>query len=827
MKSIILSKFSGSPLSRPVFCRRLAAGVLLVNLFVIALVGLSLRQSWLQYEKLAGVSTQNLARLLEESIGSSIDKIDLVLLDLKSEIEGELAGAGVDGPATTASLIRHGASLPEVDGLWVAGKDGSIICGKGVVAGVRKSVADRNYFKRLQEEPQAGLTISRPFVGRITGKWVIAVARRLNRPDGSFAGAVFGVIPLDHFLKLFSSIDVGRHGSVTLRDGQLGIIARYPEPSGVGNTIGQNVLSSQFRALLAKGAVSGTYKALPPVDRIERTFSYRKIAGYPLYINVGLATSDYLGVWRGETAKMAVAVALFLILSLVVARLIYHDWLRRKAGVQALVEQEAKFHSLCDSAPVGIFQTDGRGELTYVNPCWEEITGVPAATGLGQEWVMPVHPEDRETIRTAWADTAIGEHLYFREFRLLTPEGKLKWVRMLANPMKSVEGTVTGYVGTLADITELRQAKQEMLKTGKLESLGVLAGGIAHDFNNILTAILGNLSLLRRQLGNPERATRRLDEAEKAVSRAQDLSRQLLTFARGGEPVKKIVALGSLLQEAAGFVTHGSTVRCEYSWPDDLWAVEADEGQLSQVIHNLVINAVQAMPDGGIVTISAENVDTPLGQRYVRIAVADTGTGIPESHLQKIFDPYFTTKQKGSGLGLATSYSIIRKHGGKLRAVSTLGKGSTFFISLPAATQQIKPQANAKSETARGRGRVLVMDDEDVVGEIAQAMLEELGYTVELVKDGAEAVELYRKRQEEATPFAAAIMDLTIPGGMGGKEAIKRLLDIDPAVKAIVSSGYFTDPVMADFREYGFSAVLSKPYRLEEMSSVLQELLNP
>jgi nitrogen-specific signal transduction histidine kinase/CheY-like chemotaxis protein len=392
--------------------------------------------------------------------------------------------------------------------------------------------------------------------------------------------------------------------------------------------------------------------------------------------------------------------------------------------------------------------------------------------------------------------------------------------------VKSLDGKISGFVGAMEDITELRQARQDMLKNQKIESLGVLAGGIAHDFNNILTIILGNVSLARLQLNDPEKVANQLEKAEKATARAKDLAQQLLTFARGGEPVKKIIDVRSLLKEAAGFALHGSNVRGEFSISDDVWPVEVDEGQLSQVIQNLVLNAVQAMPEGGTVTISAENAIVPEeGRRFVKISVADTGAGISEHHLQRIFDPYFTTKQQGSGLGLATCYSIIRKHGGKIGATSTLGKGSTFHISLMASDKEVVFEPCQRKTVSHGSDRLLVMDDEEDIRELTQAILGKLGYTVESVKNGTEAVDLYRKRNEEGTPFSAVILDLTIPGGVGGKETIEKLLRIDPDVKAIVSSGYSTDPIMANYRDYGFSAVLVKPYRPQDLSKVLQELL--
>jgi PAS domain S-box-containing protein len=497
----------------------------------------------------------------------------------------------------------------------------------------------------------------------------------------------------------------------------------------------------------------------------------------------------------------------------------------RKKLEKLLYDSEEQFRTLCDFAPIGIFRADSDGNDIYCNPRWEEITGLSAAEGLGKGWQKGIHPDDRERLGEVWHEAMTAGRVYSHEHRHITPQGKTIWVHVLASPIKNPDGKTVGYVGTLEDITEGHNAGQELLKVQKLESLGLMAGGIAHDFNNILTSIHGNISLARLQSHDPGKVSQRLENAEKATGRAKDLTQQLLTFAKGGEPVKKIINLRGLLKEAAEFALHGANIYCEFVLDDNLWLVEADKGQLSQVIHNLVINAAQAMPEGGMVTISAWNVLSQDGKRFVKISVADTGIGIEEQDLLKIFDPYYTTKEQGSGLGLATCYSIIRKHDGKIRAKSILGQGSTFYISLPAANREYESGALSESLVYKGSGRVLVMDDEEQVREITKAMLEELGYTAECANDGTEAVELYRRRKEQGLSFSAVIMDLTIPGGVGGKEGIKGLLKIDPNVKAIVTSGYSNDPIMADFQEYGFSAVLPKPFNPQELNAALQEVL--
>jgi two-component system cell cycle sensor histidine kinase/response regulator CckA len=440
--------------------------------------------------------------------------------------------------------------------------------------------------------------------------------------------------------------------------------------------------------------------------------------------------------------------------------------------------------------------------------------------------MLGIHPEDAGEFARIWVEARANAGSICHEHRRLLPDGSTVWARVLLTPLLAPNGTVQSHVGTLEDITELRQSRHDLLKNQKLESLGVLAGGIAHDFNNILTAIFGNISLARFQLHDAALAAKRLEDAENAIVRAADLTKQLLTFARGGEPVKQVIHLNRLLREAAGFMLQGSLVRSEFQLAADIPPVEADYGQLSQVIHNLVLNAVQAMPGGGTVTIGSDKVSSrEQGGCFARIWVADPGTGISEEIMQKIFDPYFTTKANGNGLGLATCHSIVRKHGGKIRAESSLGKGSRFIISLPAAERAYVADPDAPAALYPGSGLVLLMDDNDAIRITAQGILEELGYRVEVAVDGVQALECYRRAIEQGTPFSAAILDLTIPGGMGGRETIEELLKIDPAVKAIVSSGYSEDPVLANHLKYGFRAVLNKPYRLQEMSLVLKRLL--
>jgi signal transduction histidine kinase/ActR/RegA family two-component response regulator len=375
-------------------------------------------------------------------------------------------------------------------------------------------------------------------------------------------------------------------------------------------------------------------------------------------------------------------------------------------------------------------------------------------------------------------------------------------------------------VVSVVDLTARKRAEEEQLQIQRLESLGVLAGGIAHDFNNLLTAILGNLSLLR--VSGPEEQL--LAETRKAITRARGLTEQLLTFSRGGAPVKRLVNLARLLQETVSFALAGSNVRAEFRIAPDLLEAELDEGQFAQVINNLVINARQAMPEGGRLEVEAANERHEDGRPFARLAFRDQGEGIAPVHLPRIFDPYFSTKQSGKGLGLTVVYSILRAHGGHIEVQSEPGRGALFTLYLPACAHRSSPAPAQPLKDLEGL-RVLVMDDEAPIRRVARGMLQRLGCAVLEAADGAEAVSIYQQGLQSGNPPQAVIMDLTVPGRMGGLEAMRRLRALDPRVKAVVSSGYSNDPILASPREHGFAGVLAKPYTLEEIQRALAELI--
>ncbi len=390
-------------------------------------------------------------------------------------------------------------------------------------------------------------------------------------------------------------------------------------------------------------------------------------------------------------------------------------------------------------------------------------------------------------------------------------------------------------IGMGIDITERRKLEKEQLKIAKLESLGVLAGGIAHDFNNILTGIMGNISFAQMFIDHDHKSHKALLEAEKASVRATELAHQLLTFARGGEPVKKVVAPGQIINDAVSLVLRGSNVKAAVTIDELIHAIEADEGQISQVFHNIIINATQAMPGGGTLVISARNetleAQNPLSLapgEYVSISFADQGCGISAEDLKRIFDPYFTTKSAGNGLGLASANSIVNRHGGRIEVISAIGKGSTFTVHLPSrGVPYSMHQTGAASQASgvHGGGSILVMDDEQMIRDMTTDMLEYLGYSVTTCENGSEAIDAYKSALKSVTPFSAIIMDLTIPGGLGGKETAQQILAFDPQACMIVSSGYSNDPIMSDYSKYGFKGAVAKPYKITELGQLLNSLL--
>ena len=493
----------------------------------------------------------------------------------------------------------------------------------------------------------------------------------------------------------------------------------------------------------------------------------------------------------------------------------------------------------------GVITTDVQGNILMLNNEAERLTGWTSAEAVGKplKTVFNVALDlaaQARAQRSGYRNEAQSLLLSLPETANLTSKDGTEYViEELASPMRDNKNEVAGVVLVFRDITERQRNEAERRKAETLEQLGLLAGGIAHDFNNLLTAIIGNISLASLLLPPDDELTTRLVDAKNASMRARDLAQQLLTFARGGAPIKKTASIGKLIQDTVSFSLRGSHSRSEFTFGEDLWPAEIDPGQISQVIGNLVVNADQAMPNGGTLRVHCDNfsynptampvIEDLAAGEYIRITSRDEGVGIPEEYLKRIFDPYLTTKPKGTGLGLATTYSIVRNHNGLITVESELHHGSTFTLYLPAATSSELPveQVGPVSTTPiTGSGRVLIVDDEESIRALVDFTLSHLGYEVGQAATALDGVNLYRQKLEAGERYDAVILDLTLPGGMGGKEALKKLIELDPTVNAIVSSGYATDATMSRYQDFGFRGVIAKPYEAAELGKTVHDVIS-
>jgi signal transduction histidine kinase/CheY-like chemotaxis protein len=771
--------------SNPQFVFRIILGVILMNLLVFGLSGYSLYASRVHYDEQARIETGNLARAIEFNISSVLDKIDLALMEGKTEAERQLAKGGIDRPSFDSHISATLARVPEMGEILMAAANGDVIA-YGLKPGVRNkaNVADRDYFIALRDNPDASLFISKPLLGRISKKWHFNLARRVNNPDGSFAGVIHGNLQISQLQKRFASYDLGKNGIITLRRNDLSIVARYPETEK--STPGNVSITNKFTQLINEGKTAGNYDATSRIDGIHRVFSFRKLSNYPLYINCGFATRDYLSAWYLELYKQLALVLLFVFVTLASTRYVITSW-KEKQG--AIVELSAI-----------------RDEL-----------------------------EHRVAERTVELQ-AINDNLLKQSSQLQEEIATRRAAEEeLAAKNRQLEHEIT--TRKQAE-NERNKLENKMQQTQKLESLGVLAGGIAHDFNNILTSIVGNTDLAMMQLSPESPAREKLVSIEKAATRAADLAQQMLAYSGKGKFVIESIDLNQLVEEMGHMleVSISKKAVLRYNLSRSLPAVNADATQIRQVVMNLVINASEAIGDrSGIIAISTGSLECtesylkdvwladPLPEgRYVFIEVADTGCGMDKETLARLFDPFFTTKFTGRGLGMAAVLGIIRGHHGAIKVYSEPGRGSNFKILLQASEQpaELFPPNPAVNDTWKGSGTVLLVDDEETVRDIGSEMLQELGFEVVTATNGLEALDIYASRPD----IVLVLLDLTMPH-MDGEQCFRELRLIDPNVAVVISSGYNELEVTQKFSGKGLAGFVQKPYRLAALREKLMKIL--
>ncbi|MEW6527251.1 MAG: PAS domain S-box protein [Spirochaetota bacterium] len=495
-----------------------------------------------------------------------------------------------------------------------------------------------------------------------------------------------------------------------------------------------------------------------------------------------------------------------------------------------LFEEKERFNRVLESINDAVIVTDKRAVILLVNNAtchllnreYNEIIGKDVTTILDLDCKKRVDFTFNTIIEILQQKSIANECI-------LHVGNVLYNIELYILPLKDQMNSITGTIVVLRDITQKKIIEDHIARTSKLESVGLLAAGIAHDFNNILTSVVGNLSIIKNKIHESSELYQHINDAEKASFKAKELTQQLLTFAKGGAPVKKVTSLSAMFKDIVTFVLRGSGVEFQFIIDDNLYNVEVDEGQISQVIQNIVINAREAMNDHGLLKIYARNVtdEDPIKaiigkDNYIRISIEDNGPGIPNENIEKIFDPYYTTKPHGTGLGLTVVYSIIKQHGGYIFVDSQPGKGTRFDIYLRATEKNVAVIDDKSNEiSVIGKGKVLVLEDDENIQFILRTMLEELGYEVDIACDGDEAYQKYLMAKELQQKYSFAIMDLTIPGKKGGKDTISQIRKLDNEFKVIVSSGYSNDPVMSNYKDYGFDGILPKPYRFEELKQII------
>ncbi len=513
------------------------------------------------------------------------------------------------------------------------------------------------------------------------------------------------------------------------------------------------------------------------------------------------------------------------------------DLTEKKSVEDKLHKSEERYRIIAEKTGYAVYDYDLDKEKTEWSGSVRTITGYKhneLRKFSLKDLKKLIYKEDIKYVMSIFDKALKTFSNYHTEHRLKTKNGDYIYVENSGVFIKDANAKPYRILGVVKDISDRKRAEEELIKKRKLESLGLLAGGIAHDFNNLLTAILGNISLAKMEVDPKENLFEDLSCAEKASIMAKELSMQLLTFSKGGVPIRKTASIEEVVRDSVQFSLKGSNVKCDISVKSKLPPVEIDVGQINQVLNNLIINASQAMPDGGIISIVCDSVFVSKKDKlslkkgeYIRIKISDTGFGISKEALGKIFDPYFTTKDTGSGLGLSITYSIMKRHAGHIDVESEIGVGTIFSIYFPVSSGNLEKSNPKKDVVICGRGRILIMDDEEIVRNVGSRILTRLGYDVDFAVNGCDAIDKYKTALKTKYPFDAVIMDLTIPGGMGGKDAIRELFKIDPNIKAIVASGYSNDPVLANFKEYFFCDRIVKPYNAKELSKVLWKVLNP
>jgi PAS domain S-box-containing protein len=829
-----------SPVSAPYFRTRLAGGVILVNMFIVALVGLSIYQSHRHHHELAEITTRNLAQTLESEIAGAVETDDIALFAVIDEYKRQRANGAVDGKTLNAYIDQVNSRLPEIDGLRITDAQGVLVYGKDVMPGAKTSLADRPHFIRLRDDPQAGLVISRPQMSCANQKWVIALCRRIDQPDGSFGGIALAAITLKHFSKAFSALDVGTHGAIALRDGELGLIVRYPALQGAASVINNKPVAREFSEMVATGNTDGTFTVHSGSDNVERTYSYRKIGSYPLYIIVGLATEDYLAEWSNEAANQAALAALFALMTFLAAWLIHRMWKRQVNSVEALVRQEAKFRTVADFTFDWEYWQGPQGEILYMTPSCERVTGYTQAEFVADPGLLlrVIHPEDLHVMQRHLheiAHQAADQSGTQLEFRILCRNGEIRWIGHNCRAIFDRNGESRGRRVGNRDITEHKRAEAELITANQAAESANLAksrflAAASHDLRQPLQAIsmfheaLARTGLNEKQISIIQSISKSLNSLGEMLNRFLDISRLDGDMIKP-QPVmiQAVDLLGTIDAEFAS-LAQKKNLRINLFCPRKGLTLFSDANFLMDLLRNLVSNAVKYTEHGGILVSIRRRGDSAL------IQVWDSGIGIAPEHQALIFEENFQVdnperdRAKGVGLGLAIVRRLSELLGSEVRCQSRVGRGSVFGISVPLAKESDEHESPAQTSAplaanafARFSGkRIVVIEDDALAAEAIKLSLEMLDMQVTLFSTAEAAL-----GSAEALGADYYISDYRLPG-MDGLQLLDAIQRASPRpINALLLTGN-ASPYRNETTQSFRWKVLFKPIELPELLSAFE-----